>query len=102
MLFGAPGTYWISVRDTVAGSDFLWESATPNGDGTAVYRLTNTGAWAASPTGFASTDTQALRIEGNLTTVVPESSTLALALPALGMIALCNRVGAVVIRRRKK
>lgn len=34
--------------------------------------------------------------------VVPEANTFALALPALGMIALCNRVGAVVIRRRKK
>lgn len=39
---------------------------------------------------------------GSLAAVVPEANSLALALPALSMIALCNRVGAVIVRRRKK
>jgi hypothetical protein len=90
--FAVPGTYWISIRDTVAGADFAWESGPPNGDRTVVYRLTDTGSWTGTDPGFSDTDAQAVRIEGEFTAAaVPEPATLALALAGLTGLALARR-----------
>lgn len=93
--FGAPGMYWISVRDTVAGSDFLWESGQPNGDRTLVYRLANTGPWTATDPGFSDTDVQAVRIEGEFTAAIPEPGSLSL-------VALAGLMGLACARRERK
>ncbi len=61
-----------------------------------------TGSFGGTPFSYRTSRTNGGIIQGATAVVVPEVGTVALALPALGMIAFCNRVGAIVIRRRKK
>lgn len=98
-----PGTYWLSIKengplDGNDGSSIFWVNtgaqtgATLKQDADEVAPA----AWAEQ----TEPNDLAFQLRG-AAVAVPEVSTLALALPALGMIALCNRVGAVIVRRRR-